>query len=94
MENNIDLVVSNLGPVELGMPAIWSGELPRASSDQREPYVVKLAKRVQEQTGLPRPIVGQMLRVFTYTGPVRDRLLQYSEEDIQTAQHLDFDIFR
>ena len=53
MENNIDLVVSNLGPVELGMPSDLERRVAESLKRPEEPYVVKLAKRVQEQTGPP-----------------------------------------
>lgn len=88
IENNIDLVVSNLGPVELGMPSDLERRVAESLRRPESPYIVKLAKRIHDQTGLPRPVVAKMLEPFTYAGPVRDRLLQYSEEDIQTASHL------
>ncbi len=94
MENNVDLVASNLGPVELGMPSDLERRVAERLKRPETPYLVKLARRIQDQTKLPRPVVAMMLRPFTYTGPVRDRLLKYSEEDVQTAQHLDFDVFR
>ncbi len=94
MENNVDQVANELDSVELGMPSDLERRVAESLKRPESPYVVKLAKRIHDQTGLPRLIVASMLEPFTYTGPVRDRLLKYSEGDVQTAQHLDFDVFR
>ena len=94
MENNVDEVVSGLNAVELGMPSDLERRVAERLKRPETPYLVKLARRIHGQTGLPRPVVAMMLRPFTYTGAVRDRLLKYSEEDVQTAAHLDFDVFR
>lgn len=94
VENNVDEVTNCLNSIELAMPSDLERRVAQRLKRPESPYLVKLAKRVHEQTGLPRPVVAMMLRPFTYSGAVRDRLLKYSEEDVQTAAHLGFDVFR
>lgn len=93
-ENNVDQVMPDLDLPCLVTPMDLERRVAESLKRPEEPYVVKLAKRIHGQTGLPRPVVAKMLEPFTYAGPVRDRLLKYAEEDVQTAAHLDFDVFR
>lgn len=94
MEDNIDQVIPDLDVPCLGMPSDLERRVVDSVKLPGEIYAVQLARRVHDQTGVPRPIVAMMMRVFTYTGPAREELLKYACEDVQTAAHLDFDVYR
>ena len=94
MEDNIDQVIPDLDVPCLGMPSDLERRVAESLKRPESPYIVKLARRIHGQTGLPRSVVAKMMEPFTYAGPVRGSLLKYSEEDVQTAAHLSFDVFR